>query len=168
MTGKLAASKIGVHEVLSLACPAFEHSRVLGRFLVLARLGGLLIKRLLFRITQPTRGGIDGRTAFLRRDEIKLRIKPIADIAQNQSGTLLAGVFNQNAGAPRAGFSAHFITPYARPTNWVKHFNFGDAPGNGRLPEYRREYPARCRWRNHIVAHALDLHFRSRETGELA
>src|SRR5258708_5962547 len=53
------------------------------------------------------------------------------------------------------------VAPYVRKTNRVEDVNAVNHPANLRFPINGLENSARGRRCNHIVAHALDLHFRT-------
>ena len=69
---------------------------------------------------------------------------------------------------PISYYWIHFIAPDIGKANRIAHLDAVDDPSHPRMPEDRFDQTACCRWRDHIVAHTLDLHFRTRKACVIA
>src|SRR5207249_7391889 len=97
--------------------------------------------------------------------ELEARSDHVVDVTKCDRVSLRPIGVREVRGRPCRRAAVDLVAPKACPTDGCEHGDFVHAPPNGWLPKYRLEKPACRRGRHDLVAHALDLHLRSREAG---
>ena len=111
---------------------------------------------------------------------LEMRLNHIGHIPERQSRPLLAVLvhveiqprqipaLHRAPGFARRDLRPHLVAPDILEPDRVENMKPVDLPTDRGLPVDRFENAPRRRGRDHIIAHPLDLHLRSRETGIIA